>query len=409
MRILAINCGSSSFKFELIALPDQRAGSPTRVASGLIDRIGDGATASFELGGDKSAPATAVAADHAQAMRLALKWLRGCGLLDRLDGVGHRVVHGGDEFAGPALIDDAVIKAIDALRELAPLHNGPSLDAIRAARDELGDSVPMAAVFDTSFHRTMPPPASHYAVPSDWVQRHRVRRYGFHGIAHRDMAGRCAALMGRPVEELRLITLQLGNGCSAAAIHGGRSIDTTMGFTPLEGLMMGTRSGELDPSVPAFVAAQEQRSVDDVVADLNHRCGLLGVSGLSRDMRELEAAAGRGHAGAALAIEIFCYRVRKAIGSYLAVVEGADAVVFGGGIGEHAACIRAKILGPMRWCGLELDPAANASMVASEGRISTNASAVRAYVISVDEALLIARDTAGCVSGGPPVEKPGTP
>lgn len=397
MQILSVNCGSSSFKFELIALGAGDA-PPKRIARGLVDRIGAGATVDFEIDGDKSNPAPTDVSDHAQAVRLAISWLRERSLLKEISGIGHRVVHGGDRFPGPALIDQGVIDGIDALRELAPLHNGPSLAAIRAARTEVGEPTPMVAVFDTSFHRTMPPHAAQYAIPAEWAQKHGVRRYGFHGIAHRDMAERCAAILKRPPGELRLITLQLGNGCSAAAIRGGQSIDTTMGFTPLEGLVMGTRSGDLDPSVPGFIAEKEKLQIAEVERILNRGCGLLGVSSLSRDMRELESAAARGDARAELAIDLFCYRVRKSIGAYLAVLEGSNAIIFGGGIGEHAAGIRERICAPMGWCGLVLDSARNRKTVGTEGRISADSSAVGAYVIPVDEALIIARDTARVIS-----------
>ncbi len=281
MQILSVNCGSSSFKFELIDLGGGEA-TPKRIARGLIDRIGAGATVEFEFGDEKGKTSPSDVSDHAQGVRLAISWLRERSLLNEIAGIGHRVVHGGDRFAGPALIDQNVVDAIDALRELAPLHNGPSLEAIRAARTEVGESTPMVAVFDTSFHRTMPPHAAQYAIPAQWTQKHGIRRYGFHGIAHRDMAERGATILKRPPGQLRLITLQLGNGCSAAAIRSGQSIDTTMGFTPLEGLVMGTRSGELDPSIPGFVAEKEKLPIAEVERILNRGCGLLGVSGISR-------------------------------------------------------------------------------------------------------------------------------
>ena len=365
---------------------------------GAIDRIGSGATAEFEMGKTKSPPAPAKVDDHEQATVLTLKWLREQSLSEGLAAVGHRVVHGGERFEGPTLIDDEVISEIDALRELAPLHNGPSLAAIRAARAELGAAMKMVAVFDTSFHRSMPPVAAQYAVPREWTEAHHIRRYGFHGIAHEDMLQRSAALMGKEVTGLRLITLQLGNGCSACAIAGGRSIDTSMGFTPLEGLVMGTRSGDIDPSALVYLARRAKLSIEEIESQLNRRCGLLGVSGTSRDMRELEAAQLQGELRANLAIEMFCYRVRKYIGAYLAVLRGADAVVFGGGIGEHDVAVRARICAEMQWCGLELDPERNAAMVGTERVISSAGSKIAAIVIPVDEAVLIARETLRCIS-----------
>jgi len=400
MKVLVINCGSSTLKFQLIetegdaALERQR-----RLARGIVDRIGGRAALEFAVDGGGTDRETAAVSDHDEATRRVLDWLGSVGLLGAgaLDGVGHRVVHGGDRFAEPALIDDEVVEAIEALTDLAPLHNAPSLKAIRASREVLGAGVPMVATFDTAFHRTMPERASRYAIPLELAERHRVRRYGFHGLAHGYMTERYAALTATPLEQVKLVTLQLGNGCSATAIEGGRSVDTSMGFTPLEGLMMGTRSGDVDPSLAGFLARREGVDIEEAEAWLNTRSGLLGVSGKSGDMRELLEAEEGGDARAALAVGMFCYRVRKYVGAYLGALGGADALVFGGGIGENAPLVRARICAGMGWCGLTLDEDRNARTVGSEGPISSDDSRVRAYVIPVDEAAVIARDTVHCL------------
>jgi acetate kinase len=307
------------------------------------------------------------------------------------------VVHGGDRFVEPTLIDDEVIDAIEGLGELAPLHNEPSLRAIRAVRAALGPSLPMVAVFDTAFHHTLPERAWRYAIPQELAAKHHIRRYGFHGLAHRYMTERYAAITATPLSRVRLVTLQLGNGCSATAVDGGRSVDTSMGLTPLEGLMMGTRCGDVDPSLVGFLARREAADVGEVEGWLNTRSGLVGVSGRSRDMRELLQAEQQGDARAALAVDMFCYRIKKYIGAYLAVLGGADAVVFGGGIGENASEVRARICAGLDWCGLILDQGRNARAVGFEDRISAPEAKVHAYVIPVDEAGLIAGDTVSCL------------
>jgi acetate kinase len=405
MRVLAVNCGSSTLKFQLFELEreDNRYGRERRLARGIVEEIGTRGSLSFTIEGGKSLRKTATIADHDQATRRVLEWLESRGLLKR-DGswvVGHRVVHGGNRFTEPTRINDQVLKAIEAVSELAPLHNDPALQAIHAASEELGPRVQMVAVFDTAFHSTLPKKASGYAIRQDLAERHGIRRYGFHGIAHRYMTERYCLITSRPVERTKLITLQLGNGCSAAAVDGGKSIDTSMGFTPLEGLMMGTRSGDLDPALPGFLARQEGVGIEEVEHWLNTGSGLLGVSGRSRDMRDLLKAAQQGDARADLAVEMFCYRIRKYIGAYLAVLGGADAIIFGGGIGENSAEVRAHICAGMDWCGLRLDEDRNTKAGGSEDRISAANSRLHAYVIPVDEALMIARETVRCLQGTP--------
>jgi acetate kinase len=394
MNVLTINCGSSTLKFQLI-----ESGSERRLARGAIERIGGRATVAFAAEGGAAHRGAVSASDHEDAARHVLDRLASAGLREGhgLHAVGHRVVHGGERFTEPTLIDGGVVTAIEALADLAPLHNEPALKAIRACRDVLGPDVPMVATFDTTFYLAMPERASRYAISLDLAARHGVRRYGFHGLAHRYMTERYAALLSTPSERLKLITLQLGNGCSATAVAGGRPVDTSMGLTPLEGLVMGTRSGDVDPSLAGFLARREGAPIDDIEDWLNTRSGLLGVSGRSRDMRELLEAEANGDARASLAVEMFCYRVKKYLGAYLAILDGADAVVFGGGVGENAPPIRARICAGMEWCGLVLDAERNAGAVGCERRISADDSPVQAHVTTVDEEVIIARDTVRCL------------
>jgi acetate kinase len=400
MRVLVVNCGSSTLKFQLIdtAREDTAPASERDLAHGVIERIGHQATLDFQAGSNAYRD-TATIADHEEASRRVFAWLDTAGFLapGGLDAVGHRVVHGGPLFVAPTRLDDNVIAALTQLRELAPLHNEPALAAIQAARAVLGTRLPMVAVFDTAFHHTMPAWAAQYAIPRSLASKYHLRRYGFHGLAHRSMSESYAALTATPLDRLKLITLQLGSGCSAAAIDAGRSVDTSMGFTPLEGLMMGTRAGDLDPALPGFLARKEGVETAEVETWLNTRSGLLGVSEHSGDMRELLEAAGQGDAGAELAVVMFCYRVRKYIAAYLAVLNGADAVLFGGGIGENAPQVRARICAQMDWCGLRLDTTRNTATRGTPARISTDDATLHAYVMLVDEARIIARDTARCL------------
>jgi acetate kinase len=401
MKILVINCGSSTLKFQVVQVENAATAHSyeRRLADGIVDGVDGRATLKFSAEDGESLTADAAVADHGEAARRLLEWLDGIGLLgsEGVEAVGHRVVHGGDRFVEPTPIDDEVIAAIEALSDLAPLHNAPALTVIKAARAALGATVPMVATFDTAFHRSLPERAYRYAIPAELAERHSVRRYGFHGLAHRYMVQRFSEITATPVEETKLITLQVGAGCSATAVDGGRSVDTSMGFTPLEGLMMGTRSGDLDPSLAGFLACREDVSAEEVEAWLNTRSGLLGVSGRSGDMRELLEAERQGDTRASLALDMFCYRVRKYIGAYLAVLEGADAIIFGGGIGENAPEVRARICAGMGWCGLTVDPHRNTGAVGAEARISSEGSRPQAYVIPVDEAVIIARDTVDCL------------
>lgn len=397
MKVLVLNCGSSTLKFKIFELEkDALHGLGMSVAHGITERIGGQGKMSFIAGSGAKLLKTDMIADHARAASRMFDWISSLGI--RPDVVGHRVVHGGRHFLEPAFIDDDVIAGIEALRILAPLHNEPSLMAIRKAREVMGSSVPMVAVFDTAFHAKMPEHASLYAISEEIAERHSIKRYGFHGIAHRYMVERYSLLTETSLDRTKLITLQLGNGCSATAVKEGHSVDTTMGLTPLEGLMMGTRSGDVDPHLPGFLAKKENMDIEQVEELLNTKSGLKGVSGLSQDMRELLNAEKRGDKKALLAVNMFCYRVRKQIGAYLAALGGAEAVIFGGGIGENSPEVRARICGGMEWCGLILEDSKNIALKGTEGRITADHSRIHAYVMPVDEELMIARETIGCIN-----------
>jgi acetate kinase len=385
VRVLAVNCGSSSLKFQLV---EATAGAERRLARGLVERIGDRAIATLVAGDAAPRRERADVGDHDQAVGLMFAWLREAGL-SAPDAVGHRVVHGGARYTAPTRIDDRVVAGLQAVRDLAPLHNGPGVAGIEACRRHAGASLPMVAVFDTGFHATMPEVAWRYALPTELADRHGIRRYGFHGISYAYLVARYAELARRAPETIDMIALHLGNGCSVAAIRGGRSVDTSMGFTPLEGLVMGTRSGDLDPAIVGVLAAREHADVDEVERWLNERSGLLGLSGASRDMRDLLASGDR---RARLAVDIFCYRARKYVGAYLAVLGVPPALVFSGGIGEHAAEIRTRVCDGLGWAGIALDPAANAAAT-GDARIGAADAAVDTWVIATDEERMLARQT----------------
>jgi acetate kinase len=400
MDVLTINCGGSSLKGRLLTVSADHA--PGRSAPVVFDATVAhvGADALIEVasaGHERSIQVDAP--DHAAAAGVLLDALSDVDLLERVRGgaVGHRVVHGG-HLVEPTLLDDAALATIAEADRLAPLHNEPALAAVRAVRERLGLSVPQVAVFDTAFHHDLPPRAARYAIPKGLSERHGIRRYGFHGLAHRWMSERFAARARRSVETLNLITLQLGNGCSAAAVAGGASIDTTMGMTPLEGLMMATRSGDVDPSIVGFLARAEGVPVERVEDWLNRESGLLGVSGRTRSMRTLLAPDLADDPDSALAVEMFCYRVRKCIGAYFAVLGRVDGVVFGGGIGEAAPAVRHRICTDLDRFGIVLDTTRNADAQDVEATISAEASPVLIEVLPVDEATIIGRDTVRCLS-----------
>jgi len=393
MKILVLNCGSSTLKFQLIETAE--TSQPERkLARGLVDRIGAGASYRFEAAGADSTENSAAVATHEDAVRLVMDWLKTNSGSNQPQAVGHRVVHGGDRFVSSVLIDEAVIAELEALCEIAPLHNPGALSGIHAARKILGAGVPMVAAFDTSFHHAIPEHAAIYAIPFELSERHKIRRYGFHGLAHQYDIGRYAELIGKAVTYVSAVTLHLGNGCSATAIRDGQSIDTSMGFTPLEGLVMGTRSGDLDPALVSYLARKERVDAAEIDSWLNQRSGLLGLSGLSNDMRELTAAY-QTNPRARLAVDAFCYRARKYLGAYLAVLGcAAQAIIFSGGIGENAPMVRKNILSGMEWCGVNIDAAANEAVIGRDGKISSSDSKLDIFVVHTDEEAIIARQTA---------------
>ena len=394
MKILVINCGSSSLKCQLFDMETKSC-----LARGLVECIGEEGRSryTFEAGAGEIS-GSVKAADHEAALKKLVEELtdadRGAvKRIDEIDAVGHRVVHGGEAFVEATEITEEVLAAIEAQVPLAPLHNPHNLTGIRAARRLLAD-VPQVAVFDTAFHESIPPYAYLYAVPYEFYEKYRARRYGFHGTSHLFVARRAAEILGKPLSGFSGITCHLGNGCSMAAIRDGRSVDTTMGLTPLEGLIMGTRSGDIDPGLGFFLARQAGIPFEGIESLLNSRSGLLGVSGLSNDVRPLKEAAERGHARAVLALDMFAYRVKKYIGAYMAVLDGCEAIVFTGGIGEKAAFLREKICSDLESLGIRLDVTRNASVASEEAIISLPSSKVTVMVVPTNEELEIARETA---------------
>jgi acetate kinase len=412
MNILVLNCGSSTIKFQLIATDLEQIAQNTdrRLARGEIERVGGESIISLHAEGREPERSTATLRDVPAAIDMIVRWICSAtsGISEvqtiaDINAVGHRVVHGGERFKDSVAIDEDVLRDIEKCVDLAPLHNPTNIKGILAARAVFGAALPQIAVFDTAFHQTLPEHAYLYAIPYQLYRRHRIRRYGFHGTSHRYVAYRYRQLRDIARDATNVITLHLGNGCSIAAIHHGNSLDTSMGLTPLEGLVMGTRSGDLDPAIVDFIGAKEGLSAHEVETLLNKQSGLLGISGLTNDMRDLLAEA-REHNDrrAHLAIEIFCYRARKYIGAYLAAMGGADAVIFTGGIGENSSEVRAKICTGLEWLGLELDTERNRTHCdGREGLISKDDARLAAYVIPTDEELLIARDTVRCVRGAP--------
>ncbi len=411
MNVLILNSGSSSLKFQVIAtdLEQIQQQKDDRICRGEVEGFGGEAIIRIQYRTDAAQTLTAPLRDIGATLDYLVRYIASerSGIAEikstaDIHAVGHRVVHGGETFKESTLIDDRVLKGIEECIDLAPLHNPNNVKGILAARDLFGKEIPQVAVFDTSFHHSLPEQAYLYAVPYHLYRRHRIRRYGFHGTSHRYVAFRYRALRELTREQTNIITLHLGNGCSAAAIKGGSSIDTSMGMTPLEGLVMGTRAGDLDPAIVSVIARKEGMSSSEVDALLNTQSGLLGVSGLTNDMRELQAEL-KEHDDrrVRLAIELFCYRARKYIGSYLAAMGGADAVVFTGGIGENSPDVRARICSGMDWAGLHMDAAKNEETVGREGMISSDDSKLLAFAIPTDEELLIARDTVRVIRGEP--------
>ncbi len=393
MRILVLNCGSSSIKFQVFRILGQ--GKFSRTVRGAVSALGRGAVLSSSSASGGETRIAVTAQTHVEAVQHILTHLdraaeAGTGG-EPIAAVGHRVVHGGHQFRAPTLVTESVLHGLKHLEELAPLHNGPSVSVIHAMAALL--DVPQVAVFDTAFHANLPEVAWRYAIPFALAERHGIRKFGFHGISYRYVLDRLAALTGTPVAGLSAVLLHLGHGASAAAVRNGVCVDTTMGFTPLEGLMMGTRSGDLDPSLVEFIAEHEGLALEEVVRMLNAESGLLGVSGLASDMERLLSEE-RSIPRAALAVDMFCYRARKAVGALLAALGGAEHIAFTGGIGEHAPAIRARICGALGWLGLHLDGDANAGTRGHEGCISVPGSRVKVWVVPTDEELQIVRDSA---------------
>jgi acetate kinase len=406
MKVLVLNSGSSSVKYQLVetSLDLIEKDADRTIARGAVERIGTAAALHTYRpeGRDKSVESKEIL-EHRVAIAEILRTLTTpetgvIGDAREIEAVGHRMVHGGEKFASSVLITPEVVREIEDCSELAPLHNPHNLRGYQAAR-RLMPEVPHVAVFDTAYHQTMPEHAFLYGLPRVLHTRHGVRRYGFHGTSHRFVGWRSQALLGRPREETRLVTCHLGNGASVCAIDRGRSVDTSMGFTPLEGLLMGTRCGDLDPAVMFHVMHKEDLTEHQATTLLNKHSGLFGVSGLSNDMAELLAAEAKGHEGAALAIRMFCYRVTKYVAAYTGAMGGVDAVIFTGGIGENAPSIRARSLAGLEFMGVKVDEARNAAAVGREADISAEGATTRALVIPTNEELIIARDTLRLVEG----------
>jgi acetate kinase len=411
MNVLVLNCGSSSVKFQIIATDLESINSNTdrRLARGNIERIGGEAVVSLQTGEGAPHLSAIPLRDTRAAVEFVLRWATSSegpaeiqSVAD-VHAVGHRVVHGGEHFKQSVVIDDQVLRAIEECIDLAPLHNPTNIKGIQAAREVFGIGLPQVAVFDTAFHQTLPEHAFLYAVPYQLYRRYRIRRYGFHGTSHRYVAYRYRQLRQIARDQTNVITLHLGNGCSIAGIRGGNSQDTSMGLTPLEGLVMGTRSGDIDPAIIDFISVKEGLSSREVETLLNKQSGLLGISGLTNDMRELlDEERESGDRRARLAIDVFCYRARKYIGGYLAAIGGAEAIIFTGGIGENSPDVRRRICDGLEWMGLQLDQEKNELAVKGfEGVISKSESRLAAYVIPTDEELLIARDTVRSVENAP--------
>ena len=396
MKILVINCGSSSLKYQFIDMKDESV-----LAKGLVERIGiEGSVLKHEKTGMEKQTITAEMPNHEVALKLVMDALinESYGVIKdfkEIDAVGHRVVHGGEDFANSVLIDDKM-KSIEDCIDLAPLHNPPNIIGIKACQ-KLLPGVKMVAVFDTAFHQTMPDYAYMYAIPYEYYEKYKIRRYGFHGTSHRFVSKRASELMGKKIDQCNIITCHLGNGASVAAIKNGKTIDTSMGFTPLEGLIMGTRSGDIDPAVIPFLSEKEKMSIKEIDTLLNKKSGVLGVSGVSSDFRDIEGEAEKGNDRARLALDMFHTRVKKYIGAYMAELGNVDAVVFTAGLGENSAESRKEICKGLESLGIEIDVDANKTR-GKEQLISKKDSKIKVFVIPTNEELVIARDTLEIVS-----------
>ncbi|HOA63410.1 MAG TPA: acetate kinase [Bacilli bacterium] len=389
-KILSVNAGSSSLKFQLLSMPSERV-----IVEGIVERIGNAdAIYTVKLNGNKERTTLSIK-NHSEAVQLVLNDLikrQIVASLDEIKGVGHRVVHGGEKFKESTIITPEVIKQIEEVSFLAPLHNPGAITGIKAFQEALPNVVHVA-VFDTAFHQTMEPEAYMYAVPYEWYEKYGVRKYGFHGTSHQYVSMKAAELMGKPYEESKIITVHLGNGASLAAIKNGKCIDTSMGMTPLEGIPMGTRSGTIDPAIIEFICTKENKTVQQVLEDLNKRSGYLGISGLSNDSRDLEDAAAEGHYRSNLALDIQYKRIADYIGSYYVYLGGADAIVFTAGIGENNARCREVVCDRISALGVKIDYDLNNRVRGVVTELSTPDSKIRVFLIPTNEELMIARDT----------------
>ena len=396
MIVLVLNCGSSSLKYQLVNMDNEEV-----MAKGLVEKIGlPDSQLTHKWNGQKKVVQQSIP-DHQVAVKLVLDSLTdaGCGVIktmDAIDAVGHRVVHGGEEFACSTLINDEVMAALEKCSAYAPLHNPPNIIGINACK-AIMPNVPQVGVFDTAFHQTMPAQAFMYGLPYELYTKDGIRRYGFHGTSHRYVAGEIAKVMGVPVEKLRIINCHLGNGSSLCAIKYGKSVDTTMGFTPLAGVLMGTRCGDIDPAIVTTVMDKEKLSTADMDALMNKKSGVLGISGVSSDFRDLGEAAEKGNKRAQLALDMFHYQVRKEIGAFAAAMGGVDVITFTAGVGENGIEDRAAICKGLEYLGAKLDPKRN-DVRGKDALISTDDSTVKLYVIPTNEEIMIARDTKDIVS-----------
>jgi acetate kinase len=410
MNVLALNPGSSSLRFKLVSVvPDEECSEHACLASGSVASIGPVAHARVGLGLEQRDVPNVRARDHGEAAAWVLDWLAeqaGAARLDNIDAVGVRVVHGGAQEGACILVTPSVEQQLEQLGSLAPLHNEGSLATIHEAARRLLDRPPIVAVFDTAFHADMPEVARTYALPHELTQRHGIRRFGFHGIAITSVLEGYAHRAKAHASDQRLVVLHLGSGASITAVRGGRGVDTSMGFSPLEGLVMATRSGDLDPSLVPYLARAERATPDEVVNWLNERSGLLGISGRSGDMREIERLRDVGDPRASLAFDLFAYRAKKHMAGMIAVLGGVDAVLFSGGIGENSAAARAAICTGMEWCGIAIDAPLNAQPRRSDGRISAADARVGIHVMAADEERIIARETYSLLASRTPSRTP---
>ncbi|MEH7096607.1 acetate kinase [Neobacillus vireti] len=387
-KIIAINAGSSSLKFQLFEMPCEEV-----ITKGLIERIGlNDSIFNITVNGEKVEEVTDIP-DHEIAVKMLLDKLTSLGIIESLneiEGIGHRVVHGGETFSDSALITDEVLAKIEELSELAPLHNPANATGIKAFKQVL-PNVPAVAVFDTAFHQTMPESSFLYSLPYEYYKKYGIRKYGFHGTSHKYVSQRAAELLGRPIEQLRLLSCHLGNGASIAAIEGGKSIDTSMGFTPLAGVTMGTRSGNIDPALIPYIMEKTNQTAEEVLDVLNKKSGMLAVSGFSSDLRDIIGEADKGNERAELALDVFANRIHKYIGSYAARMYGVDAIIFTAGIGENSDPIRERILKGLEFMGVYWDPALN-KVRGEEAFINYPHSPVKVIIIPTNEEVMIARD-----------------